>query len=147
MHDPELQELRRALARTITSRGIYYPDALRERVTAWAYARRDEGAPWDVIASELGCNNATLRRWVQVEGRRLRKKEPPSTALVAVEIVGDAPALRIDPSGDAVAIDAGADRAADVAVEGGREGREGSAAEGEEAARDDRADGTAKPDP
>ena len=106
MHDPELQELRRALARTITGRGIYYPDALRERVTAWAYARRDEGAPWDVIAAELGCNNATLRRWVQVEGRRRRKKEPPSTALVAVEIVGDAPALRIDPSGDAVAINA-----------------------------------------
>lgn len=88
MRDPELDELRRQLARTVTGRGIYYPDALRERVTAWAYQRRDEGAPWDVIASELGCQNSTLRRWVQSEDRRVRKRTKPTTALVAVEIDG-----------------------------------------------------------
>jgi transposase-like protein len=87
MHDHELHELRRELARTPTGRGIYYPDALRERVRVWAYQRREQGAPWPMIAAELGVNNSTLRRWVQAEGRHRRKHERPSTALVPVEIM------------------------------------------------------------
>ena len=91
MHDPELHELRRQLAQTPTGRGIYYPDSLRERLSTWAYRRRDQGAPWPVIAAELGCNNSTLRRWVQREGGRQRRHTKPSTALVAVEVVGGNP--------------------------------------------------------
>jgi hypothetical protein len=120
MHDPELQELRRSIARTITGRGIYYPDALRERVSAWAFARRDEGAPWDVIAAELGCNNSALRRWVQVEGRRRRKSERPTTALVAVEIVGDAPALRVEAVSDGTVVDSSMSRVSIVSPAGFR---------------------------
>ena len=91
MHDHELHELRRELAKTHTGRGIYYPDALRERVSAWAYRRRDQGAPWPVIAAELGCQSSTLRRWVQVEGVRRRKNSKPGTALVPVQVVGASP--------------------------------------------------------
>jgi hypothetical protein len=75
MHDPELQELRRALARTHTGRDIYYPDALRDRLSAWAFRRRDEGVPWDMIAAELGCHGkhaaslGTRRRSPSAEAR------------------------------------------------------------------------------
>jgi phage terminase large subunit GpA-like protein len=96
MRDHELVELRRQLAKTVTGRGIYYPDALRERVSAWAYQRRDEGAPWDVIAAELGCQNSTLRRWVQTEDRRVRKRTKPTTALVAVDVDGGGPLVAVE---------------------------------------------------
>jgi transposase len=96
MRDHELDELRRQLAKTVTGRGIYYPDALRERVSAWAYQRRDEGAPWDVIAAELGCQNSTLRRWVQTEDRRVRTRTKPTTALVAVDVDGGGPLVAVE---------------------------------------------------
>jgi hypothetical protein len=52
--DPEAAGLRRELARVANGRGTRYPAELRERVVAWAIARRRAGASWRAIKAELG---------------------------------------------------------------------------------------------
>jgi hypothetical protein len=79
--DHELRTLRRELGRSERGRGIWYPDPLRERIAAWARARRADGATLREIASEVGVCAASLRRWT------LATTSAP--ALLPIEVVKD----------------------------------------------------------
>ncbi|MBN1917457.1 MAG: hypothetical protein JW889_06070 [Verrucomicrobia bacterium] len=79
--DRELENLRRAVSRVERGRGRRYPTPLRERVIRWAGARREHGARWHQLSSELGISAESLRRWVLLEA-------PAAPALVPVEVVG-----------------------------------------------------------
>jgi predicted transcriptional regulator len=81
MIDDELRDLRRELARIERGRGLWYPDALRERAAAWARARREVGATWREISATVGLPAETLRRWTSAAARDARP------ALVPIEIV------------------------------------------------------------
>jgi len=81
--DRELEDLRRELSRIDRGRGRRYPGPLRERVTRWADARRQRGARWRQLSSELGISTESLRRWASIE-------VPRASALVPVEVVADA---------------------------------------------------------
>ncbi len=78
--DREFESLRRAVARVERGRGRRYPEALRERVARWAAARRQGGAKWRQLASEIGISAESLRRWASPEVLR-------APALVPVEVV------------------------------------------------------------
>jgi hypothetical protein len=83
MIDDEIRDLRRELARIERGRGLWYPDALRERAAAWARAQRDVGATWREISAAVGLPAETLRRWTSVTAR------DTSAVLVPIEIVGE----------------------------------------------------------
>jgi hypothetical protein len=83
MTDDELQDLRRELARV--ARGQWYPDALRERATAWTRAQRDAGETWGKISAAVGVPAETLRRWKSGQAHA----HDASCALVPIEVVLD----------------------------------------------------------
>lgn len=81
--DRELEHLRRALSRIDRGRGRRYPERLRERVTRWAGRRRQDGARWHQLSSEIGISAESLRRWVlqEVAG---------APTMVPVEVIAEA---------------------------------------------------------
>lgn len=81
MNEDELRHFRRELARV--ERGQWYPDALRERVAAWARARRAVGTTWREISTAVGLPAETVRRWTSSTSRAA------SPALVPIEVVSD----------------------------------------------------------
>jgi hypothetical protein len=81
MIDDELRDFRRELARV--ERGQWYPEALRERVAAWAGGRRAGGATWREIAATIGVPAETLRRWTSTTARTA------GPALVPIEVVSE----------------------------------------------------------
>ena len=92
MQDQELRDLRRELAAHQRGPGIYYPDALRERITNWARRQLAAGATAGAATASLGIGRDTLRRWLM----------PASTALVPVEVVDVPRAMTVSvvsPSG------------------------------------------------
>jgi len=87
MSEAQALSLRRALASHPRSRGRRYPRALRGRVVAYARARRDQGASWARIASELGLQFETVRRWC-IGADAIVVASP---TILPVEIVADSP--------------------------------------------------------
>ena len=81
--DREFERLRRALAHIERGRGRRYPEALRERIARWAGVRRQRGARWRQLSSELGISAESLRRWGALE-------VPRTSMLVPVEVVAEA---------------------------------------------------------
>ena len=79
----ELESLRRALTRIDRGRGRRYPARLQERVTRWAGGRRQEGARWHQLSSEIGISAESLRRWVSHEVAAVQP-------MVPVEVIGNA---------------------------------------------------------
>ena len=73
--------LRVALATHEPARGKRYEPALKARIIAFARSRRDNGASWVTIASEIGIAFETLRRWC------IAAAPGSSRAMVAVEVV------------------------------------------------------------
>jgi hypothetical protein len=71
------------VARVERGRGRRYPEALRERVARWAGARRQGGAKWHQLSSEIGISAESLRRWASPEVQR-------TPVLVPVEVVAGA---------------------------------------------------------
>lgn len=67
MSTDEAERLRRELRRHDGGRGKRFAPELRERLVAFAEARRAEGASWKAIATELGACVETLRRWCTPE--------------------------------------------------------------------------------
>jgi hypothetical protein len=76
--------LRRELSLHERGRGRRYPHALRDRVAAFAEARRVDGASWAEIGAELGLRLETVRRWCA------HNEVPASCAILPVEIVAEA---------------------------------------------------------
>ena len=83
MIDDELRDFRRELARVERGRGQWYPDAVRERVTAWARQWRAVGATWRELSAAVGLPAETLRRWTSTTVR------DTSPVLVPIEIVSE----------------------------------------------------------
>jgi hypothetical protein len=81
----EAREIRQALGR-LRSRSPRrrVPTELRERVVAYARARRSEGASWYRVSLEVGCTSATIQRWGSSRGS---EKVCP---IVPVEILTEA---------------------------------------------------------
>ena len=79
----ELQDLRRELGRNGRGQGVWYPDALRERITAWASRRRADGATLREISVEIGISAESLRRWTLV------KVGAAAQSLLPIEVVDD----------------------------------------------------------
>ena len=72
--------------------GIYYPEALRERIVRWARRQLAAGGTAAAATASLGIGRDTLRRWLA----------PESTALVRVEVVDTPRAAEVSvvsPSG------------------------------------------------
>jgi predicted transcriptional regulator len=88
--EQEVAVLKRELGRVARGRGTRYPTELRERVVAWALARRRAGASWREIKRELGQRFDTIRQWCRVA-------EPKGArALVPVRVVAErAPERRV----------------------------------------------------
>ncbi|HEX4353202.1 MAG TPA: hypothetical protein VHZ95_09815 [Polyangiales bacterium] len=96
MTNARATSLRRELTHHERGRGNRYPVALRDRVVGYAEARRAEGASWVVIASELGLQIETVRRWCLRD-----QTAEPVAAMIPVEII-DAPRATlsiVSPSG------------------------------------------------
>jgi hypothetical protein len=70
--------LRAELSRVVRGRGKRFAAELRRRVVEFGQRRRNEGASWSLVGSELGMNYETVRRWCLEKG---------PTALRRVEIV------------------------------------------------------------
>jgi transposase-like protein len=71
-----------AIAEHQAGRCKRYSAALRERVVAYAEARRGEGASFAAIATDMGLSTETLRLW------RRRARGPGETrAMVPVHVV------------------------------------------------------------
>lgn len=75
----ELERLKREIGRLDRGRGRRYPAVLRERITAYAKSRRDDGEGWATISDELSVPWETLRRW-SLGAKR-------SSAMVPVEVI------------------------------------------------------------
>ena len=75
--------LRVALATHEAARGKRYEPSLKARIIAFARSRRDDGASWVTIASEIGIAFETLRRWC------IATERGSSHAMVPVEVVGE----------------------------------------------------------
>jgi hypothetical protein len=74
--------LRVAIAEHGPGRGKGYSPALRERVVAYAEARRGEGASFAAVASDVGLSTETLRLW-----RRRAGIASETRAMVPVQVV------------------------------------------------------------
>ena len=96
MSEAQAFSLRRALSSHEGRRGRRYPRVLRERVVAYGQVRRAEHASWALIASELGLQFETVRRWCLDANAVVA-----SRAILPVEIVADVrPSLAVvAPSG------------------------------------------------
>ena len=83
----ELARLKRELSQHEAARGIRYDPGLKRRAIAFARAQRQDGASWAHIATELGMNFETVRRWCE-EGRALRRvevvREEPKVATLSI---------------------------------------------------------------
>ena len=86
MKDQDLELLRRDITRLPSGRRRRFPSVLRARITAWVASRRTSGAPWSVLASELGIPAATLQTWEAASPTAV------SPRLVPVEVAEAAPA-------------------------------------------------------
>src|SRR5262252_2473451 len=84
MKEREVRSLRQALSLHQPARGKRYPDELRGRVVGYALSRREEGASWVTIATELGLMFETVRRWSIDPNKR-----SASRSMKPVEIVPD----------------------------------------------------------
>lgn len=88
--------LRRALRERGAVRGKQFEPELRARVIRFATQRRDDGASWMTIATELGACFETVRRWC------VRPAAPAalakSTHLRPVHVVADATIEVVAPS-------------------------------------------------
>lgn len=71
--DRELRDLRHHVGAIPRGRGRRFPAALRERLIAWAVARRARGAGWSELARELGVPAVTLQRWLTPRPERMRQ--------------------------------------------------------------------------
>jgi hypothetical protein len=95
MMDRELQDLRRRLAGVSRGRGRRYPALVRERILAWAAARRPREDWWRELSDELGIPEKTLQRWAA-------SRPTPALSLRPVDVI-DEPAERtvtvVSPSG------------------------------------------------
>jgi hypothetical protein len=76
--------LRSALAAHEAGRGKRYAPELRAQVVVFAESRRNDGASWAEIASELSLHLGTLLRWSKATEMQ------PSRALLPVRVVPDA---------------------------------------------------------
>lgn len=79
----EARRLRQELAAQERGRGKRYDRTLRERIVAFASARRAEGRSWAAIATELGARFETVRRWCHAR----RPAATTALALRRVEVV------------------------------------------------------------
>ena len=85
-HEEEATKLRRALRERGGARGKRFEPALKARVIEFAVQRRNEGASWMTIATELGACFETLRRWCSATAA-IAPAAPPS--ILPVKIVAD----------------------------------------------------------
>jgi len=84
----ELTRLKRELSRHEPARGIRYDPELKRQAIAFAKEQRRSGASWANIATELGLNFETVRRWCG-EARSMRRvevveDEPRPTTTVSI---------------------------------------------------------------
>lgn len=96
----ELDGLRRDVRRHGGARGKRYSPELRRRLMGYAERRRQEGASWMTIASELGACFETVRRWCRAgesSARVLRRVELVAEPALPTE-VGSSP-LVVTPNG------------------------------------------------
>jgi hypothetical protein len=88
MSTHEAEDLRRDLRRHGRARGKRFAPELRRRIIAYAERRRQEGASWMSIATELGACFETVRRWCGggsvPAGRPLRRVEVIAEPVVAM---------------------------------------------------------------